>query len=233
MISRVTGRMNLAVPNTVIGNPDAQVKNLLEIANEEGEDLATRSQWTAMETEVTQTMLIASSQGTLDGTVITAGDFDYYLRDTMWNRTNAQPITGELDSQERQRRAAFPVTGPYPNFYIRGGILYFDPAPTTADTFAFEYMSTSWCEDNGGTGQSEWLNDSDVGRLSERVMTLGIRWRWRKSKGLSYSEDFATYERAVADTSNRDRPATVENLGGRPLNNKLAGIVIPIGNWNQ
>ena len=50
----------------------------------------------------------------------------------------------------------------------------------------FEYQSNEWCESSGGTGQTAWADDADVGVLDEELMLLGIEWRFRRAKGLSY-----------------------------------------------
>lgn len=97
---------------------------------------------------------------------------------------------------------------------------------------AFQYMSDAFCETAGGTGQKTWQNDTDVGLLDEPLMILGIRWRWLKTKGLEYAEDFNTYERRVTDAMARDGGSPKLSLESRDRHYREAGIIIPIGNWN-
>lgn len=231
MIQKVCRRVGLAVPTTVIGNTDPQIVQLLEIANEEGEDLAAQTSWSYMQRENTFTVALSANQGVMNGTVVSDGDFDYILPNTFWNRTTSLPIMGPTDTQQWQTLQAFPVTGPYQQWRLQGKNLYFDPVPTSADTAAFEYMSTSWCESSGGTGQKEWAADTDVGLLPEALMILGIRWRWLKTKGLDYAEDFNTYQRRVIDAMAREGGKERASLDG-VHNQPQAGIVVPIGSWN-
>lgn len=231
-LAKKTARsVGIAVPTTVIGNTDRGIIQLLALANEEGEDLAARTQWTAMWNEATFTQVAAALQGTIQGGIVSDGDYDYIFNSTMWNRTTQSPIMGPLTPRDWQTLKAFPVTGPYPQYKIERGKLYFDPAGANAtDTIAFHYKSTSWCESSGGTGQSEWLADNDVGRLDESIMRLGLIWRWKKQKGLDYAEDFNTYERRVINAIARDGGAPSLSLGGG-LRDRVPGIFVPVGSW--
>ncbi len=69
------------------------------------------------------------------------------------------------------------------------------PTPTANETIAYEYVTTDWCHAAGDAAitYSEYQADSDVAFLDERLISLGIRWRFLKSKGLDYSEDYRTY----------------------------------------
>lgn len=224
--------VGLAVPTSVIGNTDRGIIQLLALANEEGEDLAARTQWTAMFVEQTFTQVAAALQGTIQGGIVSAGDFSYYLNDTMWNRTTSLPIQGPVNPVDWQTLQAFPVTGPYQQFKIEQGKLYFDPVGANAtDTIAFHYKTTSWCETTGAVGQSEWMNDNDVGRLDESLMRLGLIWRWKKQKGLEYAEDFNTYERRVMNAIARDGGAPRLQLAGG-IRHRLPGIMLPVGSWS-
>lgn len=231
MIQDVCDDIGLNRPVQIVGSTDAQIKQMLQIANREGRSLAARTQWKSMVRENTFTLALSKNQGVVNGTVVTDSDFDYPINETMWNRTTTLPILGPLDAREYQTLQAFPVTGPYQQFRFQGGHLYIDPIPTSADTVAFEYMSTSWCESSGGTGQSEWLDDTDVGLLDEELMKLGITWRWYQRKGLEYQEDYMEYERRVINAIGREGGAPIKRLDSHDRDYRQAGIVIPIGSW--
>ena len=57
--------------------------------------------------------------------------------------------------------------------------------------------------------------DNDTFALPERLLTLGLIWRYRSQKGLDYSEDLATYGNALAQEQNNDKGARVMRLGDR------------------
>lgn len=223
--------LGISRPTTVIGNTDKQITQLLAICTRECRDLASRYQWQAMTKVNTFTLALTESQGAMNGTVVSTSDFDYILNETIWNRTLAEPIFGPVGASERQALAAFPVTGPYQRFWIRGGILSINPAPASADTAAFEYKSTHWCQSSGGTGQAAWAADTDTCKLDENIVTLGVIWRWLQRKGMDYAQDFESYESRVTDAMARD--------GGKPRLNmnlstfdRMQGVFVPQGSWS-
>jgi len=232
MIQAVTEELGLASPNAVITNTDRQIKQFLRLANREGVALSGRNTtWEAMVRENTFTLTATQNQGAINGTVITDSDFDYIINETIWNRTTTIPILGPLNSKEFQFRQALSITGPFPRYRILNGDLLIDPAPSNStDTAAFEYQSTSWCESSEGDGQSSWLADNDVGLLNEGLMELGILWRWKKTKGLEYQEDFVEYESQVANAIVRDGGKSIIHSDGGPFRSG-PGIFIPGGSF--
>ena len=77
------------------------------------------------------------------------------------------------------------------------------PTPSSGDTIAYEYVTKNWCQSSGET-QSQWSADSDTALIDDELHTIGIIWRFKKSKGFDYSEDFRTYELQVAQAILRD-----------------------------
>lgn len=231
MIQGVAQDLGISSPTSVVGNPDTQVIQLLQMAQREGRDLASRYPWSKMVLSNTFTIAAAADQGLINSAIVTAGDFDYIFNETFWNDTDNQPITGPLSIQEWEALQVFPTTGPYPQFIIRSGHIYINPVPTVGtDTGRFTYKSTSWCESSGAVGRSAWAADTDVGRLDENLMSLGIIWRWLKRKGLDYGEDFKTYETRVTDAMARDGGKPILNSnGGR--NRRIPGVMVPLGSW--
>lgn len=224
MIQSAAKRIGINSPNSVAGNTDAQIVQLLEIANEEGQELAERySGWQALQREATFTTVATASQGNIN---TIASGLRYILNDTIWNRTQRRPVLGPLAPRDWQLLQASPVTGPFDQYRIRNNLLLFDPVPTAGETCAFEYISENWCEDSGGTGQSEWAADDDVGRLDEKLMAQGIIWRWKQIKGFDYAEDYSKYEIRVTDAMARDATKSTLRLDGG-ITDFTPGIFVP------
>lgn len=185
-------RLGLTQPSSVINSTDPNAVVLLAMAQEEGKTLARRNEWQVLQTEHTFQ--------TADGTVSYSlpDDFDRILKDTVFNRTRRRRMVGDLTPDQWQQTQASLVTMVNPAFRIRGGSFLISPTPSAVETVAYEYMSTKWCQSSSGTAQAEWAADTDVGKLSEDLMTLGVIWRYRASKGLEYGEAMNTYEMEVA-----------------------------------
>lgn len=90
---------------------------------------------------------------------------------------------------------------------IIGGQMQFYPAPM--GSAKFPYISKEWARSVGGLPQTAFVADTDEFVLDNRLLTLGLIWRWMAQKGLDYSEPMATYEFALAQAQGRDKGAHV------------------------
>ncbi len=230
MIQDLTESLGISeAPSVVITSTDPTVKTLLRLANKEGRDLSRRYDWEALTQEATFSTTNANLQGTLVS--IAGSGFNKIVSNTMWDRTNNRPIKGSISKQRWAQQEASNVAGPFSEYQIRDKSLYAIPAPgSSTATWAFFYQSKYWCESSGGAGQREWLADDDVGVLDEELMSLGIEWRYLKSKGFDYSEEFNSYERRVQEAIVADRGHPVINLETTRVGGP-GQLGMPEGNW--
>lgn len=181
-------RLGLPSPSSVVNSTDPNSITLLAMAQEEGKTLARRHEWQVLQTEHTFSTADGTSSYSLPS------DMDRILKGTVFNRTRRRRMVGDLTPDQWQQTQASLVTMVNPAFRIMGGNFLISPTPTATETVAYEYISNKWCQSSGGTTQTEWSSDTDTGRLSEDLMTLGIIWRYRAAKGLEYGEAMDTYE---------------------------------------
>lgn len=228
VIQTVCKRIGISSPTTVSGATDIQLQQLMALANEEGEEFSERYPWSVLHREATFTTLAAELQGTVDS--IATDGFRYIISDTIWNRTQNRPLYGSLDARDWQPLKASNITGPFQEYRIRGGNLYFLPAPAAGETCAFEYITANWCQSSGGTPKSALTSDDDTFVIDEKLVTAGIIWRWKRTKGTVYQEDFRSYEIRVNDMMARDTGKPVLSLSGSATD-RVPGIIVPSGNW--
>lgn len=229
VVQDLTGRQNLPVPTTVYGTTDTQIQQLLKLLEEEGNDLASRGPWESLMNEATFSTINAESQGTVVS--LATNGFRYIKDDTIWDRTNRLPVFGPKSPKEWQMIKAYQINGPRFQFRIRGGKLLVNPTPTAGYTWAFEYISKNWilAADNT-TYKSRFTADTDQIILPDDLCLQGLRWRWKKEKGLDYAEDFRTYETQVKDALGRDGgKQTLSMDGGR--GKPVPGIFVTPGSW--
>jgi len=221
IIQDACDEIGISKPTTVIGNTSAKVVQLLALANREGKSLAARNKngWVELIEEGSFTTVATESQGAVE---TIAPGYNWIINDTIWNRTQQRPVFGPNTPVEWQALLASQFAGPYSEYRLRGKNLLFYPTPTAGESCYFEYVSKNFCESSGGTGQTAWADDTDVGRLSEDLMTLGLIWRWKKSKELDYAEEFNEYERQVMDEMSTNATATT-------IDSSLTGY----SNWPQ
>lgn len=218
----------IARPSVVIGSTDVNTRRIQTLSNIEGKFLAKRYPWQDLVKEATVTTVATESQGAI--TTI-ASDFDRIIDDTQWNRSTQDRIGGPLSPQEWQEQKAITAAGPYYDYRIRGGDLFFYPAPTAGEDARFEYVSKNWCQDTDSNGQDSWAADTDTAIIDEFLITLGTIWRFKKANSLDYGEDYRTYETQVNLAMARD--------GGKPRlrldagsGNHSPSARAPDGSWS-
>lgn len=230
IIQDAADEIGIGRPTSVVSSTDIQVRQLLAMANREGKDLVKRASWQECQKEATFTTVATEDQGTVESK---APGFNWNSNQTMWNRTTQRLVDGGLSAQEWQYRKASVATGPYHDFRIRNKNLYLFPTPPAGETVAFEYISRYWCQSSGGTGQERWVADTDTGILSEDIMTIGVIWRFKKAKGLDYTEDFNTYESQVLDAIARNGGKQVLSMDTGYYERDIPrGVRAPDGSWN-
>lgn len=86
---------------------------------------------------------------------------------------------------------------------LNGSVQIFPPMPVS-DTGRFFYISNYYAL-AGGVPQPTFTADTDTFALDERLLRLGIIWRWRSDKRLEYSEDLKNYELAKSAAMGKDK----------------------------
>lgn len=223
-------RLGVVRPSSVIGSSDQQVRQLLALAQQEGKALARRFDWDVLQKE--QTFVSAATE-IQTGAVPT--DLDRWVAESFWNRTRTRRVQGPLSAQEWQNYKALNTNVLFDAFRRRGADLIMAPLPTAGDTYAFEYVSSYWCTIAAGTSPTKaaWTDDTDVGILPEELMTLGVVWRFKQEKGLSYGEEFRVYESAVEQRKVWNNASKRTLSFGRSTDySKARTPTFPDGSWS-
>jgi hypothetical protein len=154
----------------------------------------------------------------------------YIVNETIWDRTAAVPIIGPQNKKVWQGMKSLSLTGPYSEYRIRGNKIIFNPVPPAGHSCFFEYVSKMWCTDSGGTTfRRNIAADADLLLLDDELVCAGLEWRWLRKKGLSYAEEFASYEAMVTMAMGRDSTKPVISMDN--LDHKRRGIFVPVGSW--
>lgn len=228
VVQRFCERQNLNSPATVYGTTDPQITQIKALLEEEGNDLAKRGDWNELTFEATHTTVATESQGAI--TSIATNGFRNIKNDTIWDRTLKTPLP-VLSDVEWQAQKCFASTGPNYQVRIRGGLLIANPIPTAGHTWAFEYISKNWILGINGTTYKQFFTlDTDTLLLPEELLTLGLRWRWKKEKGFDYAEDFRTYENQVNQALASNGMKKSLNMGGGQ-HERRPGVGIQQGSW--
>lgn len=221
-------RLGLSNPASAYNSTDAQIVQLVALAQEEGIELAENFDWKLLTKEKTFTGTAAAAQ-----TGALASDYDRMVEESFYNRTQKRPVFGPISAQDWQFTQAVVATTLTESFRIRGTSLLITSTPNGTDSYAYEYISNQWCQSSGNVAQSAWAADTDTGLLSEEVMTLGVIWRFLRAKGFDYAEAFRTYEVAKARAEKKDGGGKRRlNFATRSARGMARIPLIAEGSWN-
>ncbi len=203
---------NLPAPSSVINSSDPNVPLLLRSANQEGNELSRRHDWAQLLADFTFTSVATEKQTALPVTYDRLASYP-----ELWNRSLGLPYSGPTSPRTWGTIKGLAVTSSSPGWWRLtysntvpfGPTIEITPAPTAGQTLALYFVHKLWCHDTSFGGQDEWLSDTDEAYIPERLIILGIVWRYKKSKGLDYAEDMSTYEREVERACSRDKGAGV------------------------
>lgn len=196
-------------------------------------------------TQVTLTMEVT---GTLTGADLTfaqdmypePSDFDHFINQTWWDRTNRWQLLGPLSPQVDQwhlsgivavgPRRFFRQVGPFANNYR----IWPPPAEITDPLqLVFEYQSFNRVRVNGSVSNFAFLfaNDDDLPLLDDRLIIGGMRWRFAESKGLNWLSKRKEYDNMVGRYTARDGGAPKLTLARTPSDILISPLNVQDGFW--
>lgn len=181
-------------------------------------------------TQVTLTMNVTGTETAADlvfmqDTYPEPSDFDHFINQTWWDRTNRWSLLGPLSPQIDQwhlsgivatgPRRYFRQIGPFPNNYR----LWPPPGELVNPLQAvFEYQSQNRVRVSGSTTSFAflWANDDDIPLLDDRAIIMGIKWRFWEQKGFNWLMKRKEYDDYVERLIARDGGAPTLSLAAQP-----------------
>lgn len=196
-------------PGTFFGASGTFELEITDLANEVAQDAAKYRDWQA---------LVKTATITGDGT-----DTEFDLPadfDRMLIRSDVQDATSwawgyshflDINAFRYEEARGF---APNPGgWIISGGKLLFAPAPSGQATFP--YITKNWAVGSNSAGKAAFTSDSDTFALEDRLLTLGLVWRWRENKKLDYTGDMEAFTKALDEYAAKDGGSRVIRRNSR------------------
>jgi len=183
-------------PSLVYANSDATVTMFKHLAQVEGDALSRRFDWRSLKVLGTLTGDGSSTDYTLPG------DFDRFAPGyPLWIDESPELPLKMVNDDEMLRYKVAQTDPVNPVWRLFGDTIEFYPAPDNGDDIKLEYRSKYWIIDETlTTRRARWAADTDVAVIPERLVSLGLVWRFKQAKGFDYAEDFRTYQLECAKT---------------------------------
>jgi hypothetical protein len=220
----------IPAPQSVSTSSDTQILQLVGILNEGLDELVVKYKWQQLQREATFTSTAIENQGKLDDL---APGFKALIPNTMWSLSKRLPTNGSITPADAQTLKIWGRPSALINFRQVQDELHFIPAGEAGLQYRFEYES-DFAVIDGTTGQLKrhFEKDNDLPVLPDSVHSMDLRWRWKSEKGLSYAENFRSFEllckQAYVDGQTKSN-ISMSNAG----RHAMPGVVVPIGSWQR
>lgn len=195
---RVAAIVSIKKPTIVVGGDDT-ILEVLALANQTGEELMRRGEWSRLYQE--------QAVGATQSAIALPADFHRLIQGgaVMEGGASTSFIRGATSSDQWRLLKKSTSTQPY--FFINGGSIEFYP-DTTANGANVAYVSKYWVKPVTGPNKIEFTSDDDIALFSEELMVKGVVWRWRRNKGLDYQDQLAEFEADFVTELKADRGVT-------------------------
>ena len=131
---------------------------------------------------------------------------------------------GKLGNLNRKRfRQIYADTGPA--FEVT-------PTPIGAEPITSLYYSNFYARDADGNDIPRYAQDTDVSRIPEDLIRLGVRWRFREAKGLDFSAALSEYNTVVAQRFAQFTATGETSVGSRRPNDYDGLTPGYVPDWN-
>ena len=204
--------IGLEVPDSVIASTVREHVELRAVANDVSDRIAKAFAW-----QVFKRIATLTGDGTTEDFSLPS-DYDW-MPDTndIYSSDNDRPLC-KVDNEniwlDHLEREFAPVPG---EWIIYGGQLHIRSALGTGITARFFYQSNLVVAPASGSNKTSFTLDTDTFRLSERLLKLGVIYRWKQIKGLAYAEELSDFEDLKEKLIARDKGATMLAQGAGRL----------------
>lgn len=196
-------------PSSIFAADDQFALEMQDLANEVSTDIAKSHDWqafTALHTIIGDGVTTAFplpddyARMLIHADIIDTNNF-------AWGYSRITDINDWIWITERELQA---LPG---SWILFGNQFQFVPAPADNAEAVFPYIVKNIVLSSGGTPKALFTQDTDTYRLSERLLTLGLVWRWREQKRLDYGADQANFEKAFNEEAGRDKGSRIFRTG--------------------
>jgi hypothetical protein len=185
------------VLGAIASNLDATAQQVFALANKELRATSELYSWPQLEMEYPFTTIIGQTVYPMPI------DFKIGANHAIFNASEYYSLRG-ADSTPYWQLLKYGKLSSLTRMHFKpifvGGVpcIELTPAPTTPADLVLVYFSKDFALDSTNIPVPRYSKDDDTSRIPERVVELGLTWRFRRSKGLDFSVELAEYQSTVA-----------------------------------
>jgi hypothetical protein len=142
-------------------------------------------------------------------------DYDRMLKKAVVHSTTWQnaKFVAAKDEDDWLYTKDIGIAGTPGKWIILSGQFQVFPAMAVGENARFYYISNKICGPVGTLTKTSFTDDSDTLFINEKLLRLGIIWRWRANKRMEYAEDMSNFEIAMAEVYGADKGSKLLTVG--------------------
>ena len=194
---RVFGETGWPVLTTIATNSDPTAVQIKSLAISELEALSEKYDWPHLETEYTFATVNGQSVYPWPSNYRKLSVGSIFDRDEYYQIKGSIPVDqwnlrkyGLLSSISR-RRFRVRYVGGTPGIEIT-------PTPDAVKNVVAVYYSKEFALSETNASKEVYTADTDVSKIPERLVRLGLKWRFREAKGLDFGAALAEYNATIS-----------------------------------
>lgn len=235
---RITGYSAVADTLRILGLPvtaaaassqDKTVQQLWQLASEVGQQLMDAFAWQVLMAEFSITTVPGTTQYALPE------DFDTFVNDASWNRTQRLPAIGALTEVEWQTLKARNLGGTtFAMMYIIANdkVEFYDVG-STPQNIVLPYNSRGWVRSATNVYRDTLQADDDVVLYDPQLFKVALKLAWQTAKGFDISGTNMEMSRVLAAAKDKDAPSRTLSLRNGANGVLLNQINIPDTNYGS
>jgi hypothetical protein len=225
IIQQASKELGLGSPTTLVGTTDVQILQLQAFLNAAGNELITYYPWAQLKY---QWEFVATGVESYD----LPADWNYFVDQTQWDRTNHWPLLGPRSPQEwAWLKGGLVAAAPRARYRVMDNKLWLWPVTTTS-SIAMEYVSNCYAKDGSSVPIQMVQADDDVPQLEAWLLVKFVKLKFYQLKGFDTTGVLSDFTRLFDSLTGKDTGAEILSLN-RGLPNMFIGPwSVPDGSWN-
>lgn len=191
--------IGLEQPDVLMSNTDREYLELARVARDMAYKITSDFDWQALQKVNTYT-----GDGTTQAFDLPS-DYRRMLRNAqMWSSRWIWAFNHIANPDEWLEMLVVPYTFINGNWIVYGGQFHFLPVMKATETIKFWYISKNIVQGADSSLKETFTSDDDTLRVPEKLLELGMIWKWRQNKGLPYEDDQAAYQKELQNQMDID-----------------------------
>lgn len=199
-VGKVALKIGIAVPTAVYTSVDRDMLEMQALISEMATDIVECFPW-----QVLTTLETITGDGSTEGHALPSDYEEMLVGSNLWSSRWTWAFQHITSPDEWLEYQVVPYTFVNGNWMIFGGTIHILPIMASTENVKYFYKSNLYVSPAAGSNKNGFTADNDTFVLSEKLLYLGLVWKWKQKKGEAYAEDLETYEEAKGHFMGTDR----------------------------